>query len=101
VIKYTVGINHIMRFKVGRRRLVSIEQNYCETGKSLAESFHALRSTVRARHDAASIDKEIGVIADPGSDLKDTSTGEVQAKGCEMLLAPSIVTLIGLTQKTV
>src|SRR5262249_32073497 len=93
VIENTVCIDYIMWFKLSGGRLVSIEQNYFETRKSLAESAHALRSTIRARHDATSIDEEIGVIADPGSDLEDTSTGEVQTKGCEMFLAPSIVTL--------
>jgi len=90
-----------MRFKVGGRRLVSIEQNYFETGKSLAESVHALWATVRGRHDAASIDKEIGVIADPGPNFKDAPAGKIQPKGCEMFLAPSIVALILLAQKAV
>jgi hypothetical protein len=90
-----------MRFKLSGRRLVCIEQNYFETRKSLAESVHAFRSTVRARHDAASIDKEIGVIADPGPNFKDAPAGEIQAKGCEMFLAPSIVTLILLAQKAI
>jgi len=101
VIEYTIGIHHIMRLKVGRRWLVSVEQNYFEIRKSLAKSVHALRSTVGARHDAASIDKEIGVIADPGPNFKDAPAGEHQPKGCEMFLAPPIVTLILLTQKAV
>jgi hypothetical protein len=90
-----------MRFKVGGRRLISIEQNYFETRKSLAQSVHALRSTVRACHEAASIDKEISVIPDPGPNFKNAPASEIQPKGREMFLAPSIVALILLAQKAV
>jgi hypothetical protein len=101
VIEYTIGIHHIMRFKVRGRRLVNIEQNYFETRKSLAKSVHALRSTVRARHDTASVDKEIGVIADAGPNFKDASAGERQSKACEMFLASPIVALILLVKKAI
>jgi hypothetical protein len=101
VIKYTVGIHHIMRFKVGGRRLVGIEQNYFETRKPLAEGVHAFRSTVGTHHDATSIDKEASVIADPSPNFKDAPAGEIQPKGCEMFLASSIVALILLAQKAI